>query len=72
MTRDEAERTVDVPADFAAALADAGLREAFDRLSFSHRREHVAAIVEAKKPQTRARRIGKALEMLATDQPATD
>jgi hypothetical protein len=63
--RDTAERTVEVPADFAAALDEAGLREAFDGLSFSHRREHVNAINEAKKPETRARRIAKALEMLS-------
>jgi hypothetical protein len=63
--RDTAERTVDVPADLAAALEEAGLRKAFDALSYSHRREHVNAINEAKKPETRARRITKALEMLS-------
>ncbi|MEU4196190.1 YdeI/OmpD-associated family protein [Kribbella sp. NPDC026611] len=62
--RDTAARTVDVPEDFAAALAEAGLREAFDKLAFTHRREHVKAITEAKKPETRQRRITKALEML--------
>jgi hypothetical protein len=61
--RDEAARTIDVPADLAAALDAAGMREAFDRLSFSHRREHVNAVNDAKKPQTRARRIAKAVEM---------
>ena len=64
LERDTAERTVDVPEDLARALAEAGLREAFDGLSFSHRREHVNAINDAKKPETRARRIAKALEML--------
>jgi uncharacterized protein YdeI (YjbR/CyaY-like superfamily) len=64
--RDTAERTVEVPADFAAALDDAGLREAFDTLSYSHRREHVNAINEAKKAETRERRIAKAVEMLRT------
>ncbi len=34
------------------ALAEAGLREAFDGLSYSHRREHVNAISDAKKPET--------------------
>lgn len=63
--RDAAERTVEVSADFAAALEEAGLRKAFDALSYSHRREHVNAINDAKKPETRARRITKALEMLA-------
>jgi hypothetical protein len=62
--RDGGERTVDVPEDLAVALAGAGLREVFDGLSYSHRREHVNAINDAKKPETRARRIAKALEML--------
>ena len=62
--RDTAERTIEVPADLAAALDGAGLRAAFDKLSYSHRREHVNAINDAKKPETRARRISKALEML--------
>ncbi|MGW6201486.1 YdeI/OmpD-associated family protein [Kribbella sp. NPDC055110] len=62
--RDSGERVVEVPEDFAAALAEAGLRESFDGLSYSHRREHVNAIVDAKKAETRARRIAKAVEML--------
>ena len=54
-----------VPEDFAAALrGDEVARERFERLPPSHRREHVLAIEEAKKPETRARRIAKALEML--------
>jgi hypothetical protein len=64
LQRDPAERTVEVPADLAAALEEAGLRKAFDALSYSHRREHVNAINDAKKAETRARRIAKALEML--------
>ena len=56
---------VTVPPDFAAALdADPAARCAFDALPLSHRREHILAIEEAKKPETRARRIAKALEML--------
>jgi uncharacterized protein YdeI (YjbR/CyaY-like superfamily) len=58
------EATFDVPEDLAAAL-EAGVREGFDKLSFSHRREHVAAINDAKKPETRARRIAKAVEMVS-------
>ena len=64
VSRDDGERTVDVPADLAEALEAAGAREAFDKLSFSHRREHVNAVNEAKKPETRARRIAKAIDML--------
>jgi hypothetical protein len=62
---DTAPRVVDVPDDLAAALADAGLRDRFDGLSYTHRREHVEAIEGAKKPETRARRIAKAVEMVA-------
>ncbi|GAA1157304.1 hypothetical protein GCM10009630_64330 [Kribbella jejuensis] len=62
--RDTGERTVDVPDDLAAALAEAGLREAFDQLSYSHRREHVKAINDAKRAETRQRRIVKAVEMV--------
>ncbi|MGW1346802.1 YdeI/OmpD-associated family protein [Kribbella sp. NPDC002412] len=64
LERDTAERTVDVPEDLATALAEAGLQEAFDALSYSHRREHVNAVTEAKKPETRVRRIAKAIEIL--------
>ena len=64
LVEDTAERTVEVPDDLAAALKKAKLRDAFDQLSFSHRKEHVRAIEEAKKPETRARRIESALEML--------
>lgn len=66
VVRDTAERTVDVPEDLATALQEAGLRESFDKLAYSHRREHVNAINDAKKPETRQRRIDKALEMLRT------
>jgi hypothetical protein len=65
LTLDVAPRTVDVPADFAEALAAVGARDAFDRLADSHRKEHVRAIEEAKKPETRARRIAKAVEMVS-------
>ena len=66
MTLDTEPRTVDVPADFQAALdAVPGLREKFEKLAYSHRKEHVRAIEDAKTPETRARRIAKALEMLS-------
>lgn len=58
---DAAPRTVEVPEDFAAALESAGARDAFDRLAYSHRKEHVRAIEEAKTVETRTRRIEKAV-----------
>ena len=59
---DEAVRSVAVPADLAAALADADLRDAFDALSYSHRREHVTWIEAAKQPATRARRVSQTVD----------
>lgn len=60
-------RTVTEPEDFARALdADPAARAAYDRLSHSRKRQHVLAIEAAKKPETRARRIEKALESLRT------
>jgi hypothetical protein len=62
---DAAPREVELPADLAAALdAAPGLRAAFDRLSPSRRKEHVRAIVEAKKPETRDRRVTSVVDGL--------
>ncbi|MFC4115028.1 YdeI/OmpD-associated family protein [Nonomuraea zeae] len=58
------------PADFARALdADPVARAAYDRLAHSHKREHVLAIESAKKPETRTRRIEKALATLRSGEP---
>lgn len=62
---DTAPREVEVPKDFAAALKRAGLTKDFAALAFTHRKEHVRAIEEAKAPETRARRIEKAVAMVA-------
>lgn len=62
---DDEPRTVDVPDDLATALADAGLSEIFSAMSYTHKKEHVRAIEEAKQPETRKRRIDKAVEMIA-------
>jgi uncharacterized protein YdeI (YjbR/CyaY-like superfamily) len=65
---DTAPRIVEVPKDLAAALKKAGARKAFDALAYSHRKEHVRAIEEAKAPETRARRIEKAIAMVLAKQ----
>jgi Domain of unknown function (DUF1905)/Bacteriocin-protection, YdeI or OmpD-Associated len=56
---DTEERTVAVPADFAKAMT-AAERRAFDAMSYTHRKEYVIWIEDAKKPDTRTRRIEKA------------
>jgi Bacteriocin-protection, YdeI or OmpD-Associated/Domain of unknown function (DUF1905) len=61
---DTEERTVQLPPDVKTLLARAKLLQAWDDLSFTHRREHVEAINEARKPETRARRIEKLKTLL--------
>jgi Bacteriocin-protection, YdeI or OmpD-Associated/Domain of unknown function (DUF1905) len=62
---DTAPRTVEVPEDLAGALAaKPGAREAFDRLSYSIRKEHVRQVETAKAAETRTRRIERILEGL--------
>jgi len=57
---------VTVPADLKAALAkNAKARASFAAFAPSHKREYVQWIVEAKRPETRARRLATALVWLA-------
>lgn len=59
-------RTVEAPADLAAALAtQPGARAAFDALAYSKRKEMVRQVSEAKTPETRARRIAAIVAQLA-------
>ena len=64
LERDDAPREVSVPPAFAEALDAGGVRDEFDALSFTHRREYVRWIEEAKRDETRERRLAKAVEML--------
>jgi hypothetical protein len=62
---DTAPRDVKVPEALAQALAaDSEARTAFDGLAFTHRKEFARWIAEAKREETRARRLEQALEML--------
>lgn len=54
---DTSPRTVEVPADLAAAMDAAGVRPAFDVLSPSARKAHVTSVEAAKTAATRTRRI---------------
>lgn len=65
IVRDDAPRTVDVPPALAEALAaDPIAAAAWEKLAYSHRKEHVRAITEAKADETRTRRVQKAVAML--------
>src|SRR3954463_15384488 len=59
-------RVVTPPADLKKALREtAGATERWKALSYTHQREHVEAIEGAKAADTRARRIARAVEMVA-------
>jgi len=62
---DTAPREVEVPEALANALAeDSGASAAFERLTYTHRKEYARWIDEAKRDETRQRRVTQALERL--------
>ena len=62
---DTAPREAEVPEALANALAeDSEARAAFDRLAYTRRKEYARWINEAKRDETRQRRVAQALEML--------
>jgi Bacteriocin-protection, YdeI or OmpD-Associated/Domain of unknown function (DUF1905) len=62
--KDEAPRTVEVPAQFEKLLKKEELLLVFEKLSYTHRKEYCRWITEAKKEETRLRRLTNAIEML--------
>ena len=63
---DDQMRFIEIPRDFQTALDDnAKANEVFKKISYSHQRDYVLWIEEAKKETTRQRRRLKAVELLA-------
>ena len=68
---DMAPRAVRVPGDLLEALrGDPEADATFGKLSFTHRREYVEWVEQAKRPETRERRIAGTLERLHERRPA--
>jgi hypothetical protein len=64
---DRQKRIVTAPKDLQKLFAgNARARAAFDALAFTHRKEYVVWILDAKKPETRSARLAKTIAMLAT------
>lgn len=62
---DRNKRIVTAPADLQRLLVrNAAARQMFASLSYSHRKEYVVWIIEAKKPETRSARLAKTIEKL--------
>jgi hypothetical protein len=62
---DTAPREVEIPKDLGTALAgDAAAASFFESLSYSNKLKHVLSINDAKTPETRQKRIDKAMDIL--------
>lgn len=62
---DTEERVIEVPAELKKAFkVEKEAKAFFDKLSYTHKREYVMWINEAKKEETRHNRIAKTIEML--------
>lgn len=65
---DTEERKVEVPLDFQELLdSNSKARSAFEWLSYSNKRRHVLSIEDAKTPETRQRRLHKAIRELSVE-----
>ena len=66
---DEEPRVIEIPADLKKAFkVEKEAKTSFDKLSYTHQREYVMWINEAKREETRQNRIVKAIEMLKKGQ----
>ena len=61
---DSGHREVEMPADLVAALAEAGMTDTFEALTYSKRKEFARLVAEAKAEETRLKRIAKVLDAL--------
>ena len=62
---DTTPRTVDVPDDLQSALdASPAAAAAWDKLSYTHKKEHARSVLDAKRPETRTRRIAAVVTKL--------
>src|SRR5919197_869991 len=62
--RDQEDRVVDVPEDLQKLMKKEGLLPFFEKLSYTHRKEYCRWIAEARKEETRLRRLEKAKDMM--------
>jgi uncharacterized protein YdeI (YjbR/CyaY-like superfamily) len=62
--KDDEPREITVPPELEKRMKKAGVLPFFESLSFTHRKEYCRWITEAKKDETRARRLEKAIQLL--------
>lgn len=64
LEKDTEKRTVKIPKDFNDAMKKANITDVFGKMSYTHQKEYVRAVEDAKKEETRNRRIEKNIEQL--------
>lgn len=64
MEKDTEKRIVETPADLAAAIEKNAVADVWEKMSYTHQKEYVNAVKDAKKEETRMRRIDKIIEQL--------
>ncbi|CAN5364244.1 hypothetical protein BH20ACT13_BH20ACT13_06700 [soil metagenome] len=69
MELDTESRAIAIPPDLRAALAEAPEAKAFAGMSFTHRREYVECVEEARRPEMRERRIATTVERVRAGEP---
>lgn len=62
--KDDQPRTLEIPSNFQSLLEQEGLQPFFDSLSYTHRKEYIRWLTEAKTEATKSKRLTKAIEML--------
>lgn len=62
--RDHEQRVLEVPTELTQVMKKEGLLPFFDSLSYTHRKEYCRWISEAKKEETRTKRLEKAVKMM--------
>jgi hypothetical protein len=68
MELDQDERKVEVPAPLKKIItSDPKTKESWSKLSFTHQKEWMRAIEDAKKPETREKRIAAMMDALRED-----
>jgi hypothetical protein len=64
--KDEEVRAVEVPGEFETLMKKHGVLAAFEKLSYTNRKEYCRWITGAKREETRQSRLAKSIEMLKT------
>jgi len=68
LEQDYEPRLVEIPADLQQALnQEPAAPAAFEKMYYTHRKEYVNAILEARREETRRNRIGKFTAMLKNE-----